>query len=306
MFGFLALLGGVMSLSAFLGGSEGDDEDEASPEASESGQDHIDPSLPDEAPDDAPTEASDPGGVVIGDTEGQQDLVASGAGNDTIEAGSSDIIHGQDGDDVIHGSSGVLAARGGAGDDLVDFSGSDADHPVLEGRGEAGADTLLGSGGDDFLVGGTGADQIRGGDGNDTIIGGEDATIHDMGGLAAEDDKEGDDIDAGDGDDLVFAGPGDVIRLGGGRDTASLTADPNSGGTTLFRDFTPGEDMIELHMPIDDSGSGSFADYVASRETTEEGTTISLTTGQTLIFEGAHEGIPDDAFTIVHRGLSAA
>ena len=131
-------------------------------------------------------------------------------------------------------------------------------------------------------------------------------TIHDMGGLAAEDDKEGDDIDAGDGDDLVFAGPGDVIRLGGGRDTASLTADPNSGGTTLFRDFTPGEDMIELHMPIDDSGSGSFADYVASRETTEEGTTISLTTGQTLIFEGAHEGIPDDAFTIVHRGLSAA
>lgn len=303
LLGFLVLLGGMVSLSAF--GAWGDDEAEgadADPERPEDVQGVRDPiDLHDAG------EGEDaPDGAIIEDTDGQ-DQVASGAGDDTIEAGGSDIIHGQGGDDLIYGSEGVLAARGGDGDDLLDFRESGRDDPVLEGRGEAGADTLFGSAGDDFLVGGTGADRIDGGDGADTIISGEDATIHDMGGFAAEDDGDGDRIDAGAGNDLVFAGAGDVIRLGGGSDIVSLNARDGQEGSAsiVFEDFTAKEDLIELHVPGEKGSSTDFADYVASRVTTDGCTTITLKSGQTLVFEGTGGGIPDDAFVIVLSGLPA-
>lgn len=302
MLGFLVLLGGMVSLSAY--GAWGDDESggaDADPERPEDVQGERDPI---ELHDGGEGEDA-PDGVVIEDNDGQ-DQVAPGAGDDTIKAGGSDIIHGQGGDDLIHGSAGVLAARGGDGDDLLDFLESGRDDPVLEGRGEAGADTLFGSAGDDFLVGGTGADRIDGGDGADTIIGGEDATIHDMGGFAAEDDGEGDRIDAGAGSDLVFAGAGDVIRLGSGSDIVSLYGRDGQEGSAniVFEDFTAKEDLIELHVP-GKGGSTDFADYVASRESTDEGTTIILKSGQTLLFEGTGGEILDDAFMIVLSGLPA-
>ncbi|WP_375260363.1 calcium-binding protein [Palleronia sp.] len=306
MLGFLVLLGGMVSLSALPFGSDdhSDTEDAETSPADDMSGDTDATDLYDaggDTVDEGETEA--PEGTVIEDTGGQ-DQVAAGAGGDTIEAGGSDIIHGQEGDDVIHGTEGVLAARGGDGDDLLDFSQSGTDDPVLEGRGEAGADTLLGSAGDDFLVGGTGADQIDGGDGDDTIISGEDATIHDMGGFVADDDDEGDDIDAGAGNDLVFAGAGDVIRLGSGSDTVSLNAGEAGSGSAsiVFEDFSAEDDVIELHVPGDEGDSIDFEDYVSSQETTEDGTTITLKSGQTLVFEGADADIPADAFVIVLSG----
>ena len=67
------------------------------------------------------------------------DVIAMGAGEDTV--------HGGDGDDLL---------RGGAGDDILD--------------GGAGADTLHGGDGDDTLIGGGGLDEMWGGAGADTFV----------------------------------------------------------------------------------------------------------------------------------------
>lgn len=162
-----------------------------------------------------------------------RDLVAGGAGDDTITTGDDmDTISGGDGDDVIDGGLDDDSITGGEGDDsIIGGEGSDTV------RGGEGDDTIFGGvndpaanipdatdpeldNGDDLLIGGAGNDLIFGEDDNDTILGGTGNDTIDAG---IDDDsvrgQDGDDvIDGGDGDDTLQGGNGDDEIMGGDGD----------------------------------------------------------------------------------------
>lgn len=176
--------------------------------------------------------------------DNDRDLVAGGAGNDTITTGDdADTITGGAGDDVIDGGLDDDDIAAGDGDDEVTAGeGSDT---VLGGDGD---DTIYGGvndpaanipdaidpeldNGDDSIDGGAGDDLIFGEDDNDTILGGiGDDTLD--GGI--DDDvirgQDGDDsILGGDGDDDLRGGNGDDELLGGdGDDTIEGRADDDT------------------------------------------------------------------------------
>jgi Ca2+-binding RTX toxin-like protein len=96
---------------------------------------------------------------------------------------------------------------------------------MLAGRG--GEQTLLGEAGEDTLIGGGGGDSLSGGEGG----------------------GEGDRLRGGDGDDTLDGGAGaDRLTGGAGADVFRLAAvqDSDRHARDRFRDFTPGEDRIDL------------------------------------------------------------
>jgi Ca2+-binding RTX toxin-like protein len=136
--------------------------------------------------------------VLIGNA--LKNSIKGGLGNDTISGGSNascgatdgDTLFGEDGNDTFLSPmiNCKAAYTGGAGDNVVDFSGRTQiltlknDAAALDGEGtEAanigadvlkmiggfGADAITGGVGDDILVGGPGADVLVGGAGNDTV-----------------------------------------------------------------------------------------------------------------------------------------
>ena len=124
-----------------------------------------------------------------------------------------------------------ICVKGGSGNDRIDLSGvTDSDFPNLaevDLDGEAGNDTVIGTGqsdtvmggddndmlegldGFDSLEGGLGLDTLLGGDGDDTIVGGTETGP-----------GEGDSLDGGDGQDSMLGGLGlDTLMGGLGLDT---------------------------------------------------------------------------------------
>ncbi|WP_417517094.1 hypothetical protein [Minwuia sp.] len=110
---------------------------------------------------------------------------------------------------------------GTAGDDAL--SGADPDE-LSNGAdnvsGLAGADTLDGLGGDDRLYGGDGNDLLSGGAGTDLVYGGAD-------------------------DDTLNGGTGRHDKLTGGAGSDLFAFNPGDGAD-IIRDFTTGEDRIDL------------------------------------------------------------
>ena len=101
--------------------------------------------------------------------------------------------------------------------------------------GGAGDDTLHGGAGDDTLHGGAGNDTLHGGAGNDTLVG-DDVVVLDEAG--------NDQLFGGAGDDLFWGGKGNDTMSGGtGGDVFGLGLDH---GNDIIRDFTDGEDLIDL------------------------------------------------------------
>nr|WP_309503422.1 Hint domain-containing protein [uncultured Roseovarius sp.] len=209
------------------------------------GDDYIDTSAPVGTPGDPNFPLPDDGfGTTIPedpDVDNDRDLVAGGAGNDTIFTGDdADTITGGDGDDYIDGGMDDDEISGGAGDDVI-ISGEGSD-TVYGGDGD---DTIYGGvnipaanipdaidpeleNADDYIDGGAGNDLIFGEDDNDTILGGTgDDTL--SGGI--DDDfirgQDGNDSIMGDeGDDSLRGGNGDDTILGGdGNDTIEGRAD---------------------------------------------------------------------------------
>ena len=161
------------------------------------------------------------------------DALFGGEGDDTIYGGDGrDIIFGDEDDDTIHGDAGNDSIDGGEGDDTIyggaedDYvKGNDGDDTV---HGDAGEDTVHGDEGNDTLYGGEDVDKLFGGEGNDTLYGGED----------------NDRLYGGEGSDDLIGGSGDDTLTGGaGADTFVFAA---GHGNDMIRDFTDGEDTIDL------------------------------------------------------------
>jgi Ca2+-binding RTX toxin-like protein len=115
-----------------------------------------------------------------------KDTLIGGAGDDTLDGGEgADSMTGGDGDDTyrVDLASDVISEGAGGGSDLVEAS---LDYTLaanleslrlvggdLVGKGNALANSIVGSDGANLLDGGAGADTVAGGLGNDTLSGGD-------------------------------------------------------------------------------------------------------------------------------------
>ncbi|SMY07753.1 Hint domain-containing protein [Flavimaricola marinus] len=193
--------------------------------------------------------------ILAGDT-GNDDLVYTGNGRDTIDAGTGndevysgadadsvaggtgdDSLYGGAGNDVLQGDAGLDLAYGGQGNDTL-FGGADSDTLF----GDDGSDTLYGGTGNDSLSGGEAGDSIFGGDGDDAINAGD-----------GEDSVWGDA-----GNDTITIGEGDnVVRGGTGNDTVIGT---NDGRDLIYGD--DGDDKLSGGTNDDSIYGGANADSI--------------------------------------------
>ena len=200
------------------------------------------------------------------------DTVNGNAGADTLSGGEGDdILNGDDGDDTLDGGPGADMLDGGAGSDTASYQNSavavlvrlhnaasvkfgDAEGDTLTGiehligsryndtlagdgednilKGEDGDDVLYGgpAGGDDMMYGGNGDDRIFGGRGNDILTGGEGNDV----------------LKGGPGEDTIIVDGDDMDVLYGGPDQDTFRFFPSDLGGGSIRDFTDGEDVIDL------------------------------------------------------------
>ena len=138
--------------------------------------------------------------VVMGGTEGGDNL-RSNEGDDTL--------HGLGGDDRLEGEAGNDVHLGGEGDDIItdtfgddNFKGGPGNDAISVG---GGIDLALAGPGDDMVVQGEDVSETFGGPGDDLITGGQDANT-----IFA---NEGDDwLEGGDAADLMQGGNGDPFQ----------------------------------------------------------------------------------------------
>ncbi|MCI5050659.1 MAG: hypothetical protein MRY32_10110 [Rickettsiales bacterium] len=211
-------------------------------------------------------------------SDGDDVLIANGAGEELFGNGGNDSIFGNLSDDTLYGGRAIAddadgndTISGGAGDDLIfgntgndeiygAYTGSnagDGNDTVYAGRGE---DTIDGDIGDDYLAGGGGlahpedeADSIVGGDGSDFLIGnGGDDTIE--GGAGTETIWAGfgnDSVDGGTGADFISGQQGNDTMTGGdGVDTFYFYG---GDGTDIITDFAAG-DIVRFEDNINSTG----------------------------------------------------
>ena len=194
---------------------------------------------------------------------GGNDILTGGGGNDTLQGGG--------GNDTLNGGPGADMLDGGAGSDFASYEDSargvlvrlhdargvkngDAQGDTLTGiehlvgsqyndtlagdggdnilRGEEGDDTLYGgpAGGDDRMYGGNGDDRIFAGKGDDTLTGGAGVDV----------------MKGGPGEDVLVVDGNDMDILYGGPDADRFQFFPSDLGGGIIRDFTNGEDVIDL------------------------------------------------------------
>jgi Ca2+-binding RTX toxin-like protein len=140
--------------------------------------------------------------LVMGTTEGADNIVGTANDEAIYGLGGNDTLHGGDGNDIISGD---------AGYDRV--------------FGDNGNDTVLGGDGDDYVYGGDGNDTVSGGAGNDTLNAGNDI----LEGGAGTDSLYG-----GSGDDVLRGGGGtgyESLQGDAGNDTYLVAA--GYGNTTI-------------------------------------------------------------------------
>ena len=198
--------------------------------------------------------------------------VSGTAGNDMLTGTEgADTIQGLAGDDTLDGGPGADMLDGGPGSDTASYQNSpvavlvrlhaahavrfgDAEGDTLTGiehltgspyndtlagdgednilKGEDGDDVLYGgpAGGDDMMYGGNGDDRIFGGRGDDTLTGGEGNDV----------------LKGGPGEDIFVIDGDDMDVLWGGPDKDTFRFFPSDLGGGSIRDFSDGEDVIDL------------------------------------------------------------
>ncbi|MGB3404719.1 MAG: hypothetical protein WBA77_18695 [Microcoleaceae cyanobacterium] len=172
------------------------------------------------------------------------------------------LIDGGASDDSLLGNNGIKEL-------MLGSSGAD----TIKGLG--GADVLTGGGDNDKLLGGGGADTMVGGTGNDTMFGGGGSDI--LIGVNPYEANPG----AGERDILKGNAGADTFVLGDENnifyhDNGTTRAEGNAG-RAIIKDFTIGEDIIQL------SSNGTYE--------------LSEVNGSTRIYETS--GVSDDYIAIV-------
>ena len=213
---------------------------------------------------------SDHGDRLTGD--GNNNDLGGLGGDDTLIGNSgADTLNGGDDDDTLSGGPGADMLDGGPGSDTASYQNSAAavlvrlHDPSAVRYGDAAGDTLtgiehlVGSRYNDILAGDGGDNRLEGGDGNDDLYGGPAGGDDLMYGGNGDDrifGGRGDDtLTGGEGNDTLRGGPGedtliadgddmDVLYGGPGNDTFQFFPSNLGGGS--IKDFTDGEDVIDL------------------------------------------------------------
>jgi len=180
----------------------------------------------------------DSDGDEIDGSDGLDDTILAGDGNDSVYAGSgNDLVYLGGGNDTLGTwttESGNDTIYAGAGADSVN-AGSDNDLVL----GEEGDDTLLGASGDDVLYGGDGNDRFYGGLGNDISYGGLGNDVFQI-----VDDYQGETLfGGGDTDSIHFATYAatqgvDITLSGDGAGTFTYQATPAAGSFAEIEQFS--------------------------------------------------------------------
>ena len=199
------------------------------------------------------------------------DYMLGGSGNDLLHGDDGwDTMLGEDGNDTMWGGTGRDSMFGGNGNDSMYGDASDDTM-----RGEDGWDTMHGGSGNDVMRGGLRGDRMYGDDGDDILYGESGWDL--MEGGTGNDVLFGgtgrDDLSGNDDDDMLYGGGGDDVLSGGaGLDTFVFYS---GFGVDEIRDFTPGEDRIDLanvtaitdwndltsaHLVLGDSGYATIVD----------------------------------------------
>ena len=258
------------------------------------------------------------------------DVVAPGAGSQTIEGGA--------GDDVIAGGGGVDFLDGGEGNDTNSFEGIGRNVDANLGNGTAfyvngagttveesfsnfenlagftGDDRLTGDSGNNILDGGAGNDTLRGGGGNDTLIGGDGDDV--LAGGGGQDTLDGGDgIDTADHSDIGVAVNVDLSAGTAeyGMVSETLTSIENVIGTAQDDTLT-GDDQDNLIAGGDgaDIINGGDGDDVLRGDALGAGETLTISVTNTLeeggtfltpVWFGFHDG---ENFDLYDRGAAAS
>ncbi|ATG35762.1 Hemolysin-type calcium-binding protein repeat protein (2 copies) [Phaeobacter piscinae] len=229
--------------------NDSDDSDSAESGANESGNEDNNETV---------VEGTDGADLLFG-TTGSENLLG-GAGDDNIDArGGPDTIEGGAGDDTLDGGSAADNIFGGDGEDtLVGGNGDDFM------RGNAGDDTLIDTRGADHLVGGQGDDIIIAagildeGAYEDIVQGRATPTSEaEVNALlnvdyTADQDGEGDTINAGAGDDSVLFGLNDTVTGGNGSDSFETGAWLSEDEQATITDFTADDDRVIYYYDEDE------------------------------------------------------
>ena len=182
---------------------------------------------------------------------------------ENIFSTGSDLSHLQGG--VESGSFKNLSAQSNAYLDLG--HGGGGNDKIF---GQNGVDIMFGGAGDDYLNGGSDNDGLRGGTGNDIL-------------------------DGGSGNDILIGGLGDDILTGGtGEDIFKWVDQGADSGIDTIKDFTVGEDLIDLTEILnDDIHKSDMTDLLEHITVSESGDDLSLSITDdagkehTIIVEGA-------------------
>ena len=200
------------------------------------------------------------------------DTLNGGADDDMLYGGKGDdILNGGDGDDTLDGGPGADMLDGGPGSDTASYQHSAAAVLVrlhdaravrsgdAEGDTLTGIEHLIGSPYNDILAGDGEDNVLRGGGGHDDLYGGPAGGDDEMYGDNGDDrifGGRGDDtLTGGEGNDLLKGGPGEDILIVDGDDMDVLYGGPDSDTFRFFpsdlgggsiRDFSDGEDVIDL------------------------------------------------------------
>ena len=189
-------------------------------------------------------------------------------GDNTLTGNTGDDrLFGHEGADTIHGGAGDDGLWGHAGDDVL-YGGAGNDHlygDAVRDPADTGNDTLYGGAGDDAMWGHAGDDVLDGGEGDDRIYGDASRDGEYQGVYTGNDT-----LDGGEGADTMWGGAGDDV-LHGGADDDTLIGDEGADtfvfaaghGNDRIRDFTDGEDLIDLTQL---SGIAGFDDLTITAD----------------------------------------
>ena len=204
--------------------------------------------------------------------DGNNNYLGGLGGDDTLYGNAgADTLNGGEGSDHLHGGAGADALNGGPGEDYAYYTNSSVGvlvrlHDASAVRlGEAQGDTLtgiehlIGSPYNDILAGDGEDNVLRGGGGHDDLYGGPAGGDDEMYGDNGDDRVFGgrgnDTLTGGEGNDLLKGGPGEDILIADGDDMDVLYGGPDGDTFRFFpsdlgggsiRDFSDGEDVIDL------------------------------------------------------------
>lgn len=245
--------------------------------------------------------------VLVG--EDGADTIVGDKGYDTLLGGSgNDEVSGGDGNDVMVGGSGSDYLMGGNDDDVL--------------FGSSGQDKLQGDKGDDFIISAENLGSVS------RILADYDAENYftEQSAAMQEDLNRRHDGDAvfeaprsptlldrvntslnstgsGTADDLVFAGGGndtiiadlsDSVTGGAGNDQINILSG-GQGKSVEVRDFTPGQDIINVYVP---TGTNPAISYVPGA-TPEDGVSVVVAGDVVAVLKGVvASNVPDGSIVV--------